>query len=88
MPYDNLEDFKKSITLRDRVKYSLFFWSWTALFSIYFIPAVILANIDPFFRRSLFKIIDRHLTVFLSYRRKKLQEIADKYTLLDRIKNS
>jgi len=76
-------------TMVDRVKYSVIFWGITIIAGVYFIPAVILAYLNPFwFRDSAMFGLQRQVRAMSKWRGLQIKPIIDKYLAFQILKNS
>ena len=88
MSPERLAEIKRSTSVKDRVKYSVIFWGITIPASFYFIPATILAYLNPFwFRKTALYKLQCQIRSVHAWRWQFLQPIVDKYLMFDRIKN-
>jgi hypothetical protein len=73
---------------KDRIKFFVIFWGITAFFGLYFIPAVLLAMINPFwFRDRLLNALTHQIREVCTWRSKQVKPIVDKYVTFEILKN-
>ena len=74
------DDLYQSLSIQDRVKYELAWWTITIVASVYIVPLVLLSVINPFwFRQDFTEMVQEQIRNLSTWRRDKLKPIFNKY---------
>ena len=75
--------------MSDRIKFATIYWVITIIACLYFVPAIMIAYLNPFwFREDFHNLLVKQIDKIAFWRYNVLKPIVEKYKLFDILKNS